>query len=261
MCWSTGRAPMAQPPGSETARLAEARQQRARAPGSRRASSSPARTAPRASVDARRRRASPSTRPRRRARRRRPFAQQLEHGRHVVQLRHVGQRQRLGASAAPRRGSAAPRSWRRRSRPRLRGARPPRIRSLSMVMSLGLEDDAGREGLGGHGLHCTRHPPPPQRAPRAIQWWCGCGRAGVPLGGGERLHRQRVDLLAHSIAQRRIDALVSLHPAGALERGGDDGGEEVPAVAFDLQVLASQPGGDEILRLRSAVGSAMAIQF
>ena len=30
-----------------------------------------------------------------------------------------------------------------------------------------------------------------------------------PLGGRQRLHRQRVDLLAHSIAERRVDALVA----------------------------------------------------
>jgi hypothetical protein len=72
------------------------------------------------------------------------------------------------------------------------------------------------------------------------------GRLGLPLGRGERLHRQRVDLSAHSIAQRRIDALVALHPRPALEIGGDDGGKEVPAVTFDLEMRAFEAGGNEI---------------
>ena len=68
----------------------------------------------------------------------------------------------------------------------------------------------------------------------------------MPLGGGERLHRQRVDLSAHSIAQRRIDALMALHPRLAVEIGSDDGGKEVPAVAFDLEMRAFEAGSDEI---------------
>ena len=71
-------------------------------------------------------------------------------------------------------------------------------------------------------------------------------RRGLPLGGGERLHRQRVDLSAHSIAERRIDALVALNPGSALEVGGNDGGKEVPAVAFDLEMRAFEAGSDEI---------------
>ena len=68
-----------------------------------------------------------------------------------------------------------------------------------------------------------------------------------PLSRGEGLHRQRVDLSAHSIAERRIDALVALHPRPAFEIGGDDGGKEVPAVAFDLEMRAFEAGGYEIL--------------
>ena len=55
-----------------------------------------------------------------------------------------------------------------------------------------------------------------------------------------------MDLLAHSIAQRRVDALVARHARAALELGRHDGGEEVPPVAFDLEVLAGQAGGDEV---------------
>ena len=69
----------------------------------------------------------------------------------------------------------------------------------------------------------------------------------MPLGRCERLHRQRVDLSAHSIAECRIDALVALHPRAAFEIGGDDGGKEVPAVALDLEMRALEAGGNEIL--------------
>ena len=68
----------------------------------------------------------------------------------------------------------------------------------------------------------------------------GGGRTGWtshsgPFGGGQRLHRQGVDLLAHSIAQGLIDPLVALDAAGALEFGRHDGGEEVPPVALDVR--------------------------
>ena len=39
----------------------------------------------------------------------------------------------------------------------------------------------------------------------------------LPLLGRERLHRQRVDLLAHALAERRVDELVALHAALAGE--------------------------------------------
>ena len=83
------------------------------------------------------------------------------------------------------------------------------------------------------------------RAAGVGQWWwvrrLGVSRAaGVPFGGGQRLHRKRVDLFAHSIAERRVDALVARDARAALELGRHDGGEEVAAVAFDLEVLAGQ---------------------
>src|SRR6478752_8519462 len=87
--------------------------------------------------------------------------------------------------------------------------------------------------------------------------WRRSGRvsgAGV-LGRGERLHRQRVDLLAHAVAEGAVDALVAGDPVRALELGGDDGGEEMAAVALDLEVLAGEVGGDEALDVaRGGVG-------
>ena len=81
-------------------------------------------------------------------------------------------------------------------------------------------------------------------------------RVAGALGRGERLHRQRVDLLAHSVAEGAVDALVAGDPVRALELGRDDGGEEMAAVAFDLDVLAGEVGGDEALDV-VGVGSAI----
>jgi hypothetical protein len=98
-----------------------------------------------------------------------------------------------------------------------------------------------------------RHRPPAARAAggsMVVRLCRSLGRKGLPLGGGERLHRQRVDLSAHSIAERRIDALVALDPTAAFEIGGDDGGKEVPAVAFNLEMRAFEAGSDEVSHFR-----------
>ena len=58
-------------------------------------------------------------------------------------------------------------------------------------------------------------------------------------------HRQRVDLLSHSIAQSRVHPLVSPHTCQAFEVARDDGGEEVPAIAFHLERDAVEPGSNE----------------
>ncbi len=55
-----------------------------------------------------------------------------------------------------------------------------------------------------------------------------------------------MNLSAHSIAERRIDALVALHARAAFELGRDDGGKEVSAIAFDLEMRAFEAGSDEI---------------
>jgi hypothetical protein len=63
------------------------------------------------------------------------------------------------------------------------------------------------------------------------------------------MHRQRVNLLAHSIAQGGIDLLVPGHARLAGKGVGHDRGKKMPAVAFDLEVLAAQAGGDELADL------------
>jgi hypothetical protein len=61
---------------------------------------------------------------------------------------------------------------------------------------------------------------------------------GAPFLWRERTHRKRVDLLAHALAERRIDQLVALHAAAAGELRGDDERLEMLAVARDFDVLA-----------------------
>lgn len=65
------------------------------------------------------------------------------------------------------------------------------------------------------------------------------------FSGGDRFHRKGVNLLAHSIAQGSVDPLVAAHARQAFEFSADDGGKEMLAVAFQLQVLAGQAGSDE----------------
>src|SRR5438128_2491918 len=70
---------------------------------------------------------------------------------------------------------------------------------------------------------------------------------GAPFLRREGAHRQRVDLFAHALAERRIDQLVALHAAAAGEFGGDDERLEMLAVARHLDVLAGEPGRDPLL--------------
>src|SRR5262245_13830955 len=45
---------------------------------------------------------------------------------------------------------------------------------------------------------------------------------GLPLLRGQRAHRQRVDFLAHALAERRVNQLVPLHAITAGELAGND---------------------------------------
>src|SRR5689334_8272162 len=63
----------------------------------------------------------------------------------------------------------------------------------------------------------------------------------LPLLRCERLHGQRVNLLAHAIAERRIHELMLLDARQARERGRDDDSLEVMAVTAYFDVLAGQP--------------------
>ncbi len=75
----------------------------------------------------------------------------------------------------------------------------------------------------------------------------GSLRRSGPFGRCQRLHRQRVDLLAHALTQGLVDPLVAAHPAQAFEFGRDDGGKEMAAVALDLQRVAGKSVGDVLL--------------
>jgi hypothetical protein len=66
-----------------------------------------------------------------------------------------------------------------------------------------------------------------------------------------------MNLLAHSIAEGPVDPLVTGDAARAFELGGDDGGEEMAAIALDLEVRAGKAVGNESLDLgRGGIGHA-----
>ena len=67
--------------------------------------------------------------------------------------------------------------------------------------------------------------------------------------GREGAHRQRVDLLAHPIAECRIDELVALHSALAAERFAHDQSLEMLSVAHDPYPGALKPLFDMVLDL------------
>ena len=202
MCWSTGRAPIAQPPGSET----RASPKRASSGPSTRIEARIVLTSSYgASVVRQPASASQSHRLARRARPPRPSG--------AAACSMVATSCRCGTlssapvrrrSAAPRTGSAARRSWRRKSRPR--------------------PASGGRRGSEFvHG-----------RSELALLL-----AAWPPIRRRQRLHRQRVDLLAHALAQRRVDELVT-RDARLPSNAGRRSAHEMPAVAVDLDVLAGQ---------------------
>jgi hypothetical protein len=68
-----------------------------------------------------------------------------------------------------------------------------------------------------------------------------------PLSGRQGLHRQRMNLLAHPVAQSFVDLLVAFDAAGTLELGGHDGGEEMAPVTVYRDVLADHAVRDVAL--------------
>src|SRR5471030_1102156 len=60
---------------------------------------------------------------------------------------------------------------------------------------------------------------------------------------GQGFHRQRVDFLAHAVAQRGVDQLVALDQTLADEGRRNDDGLEVLAVALHFEVGAFEAGG------------------
>jgi hypothetical protein len=61
-----------------------------------------------------------------------------------------------------------------------------------------------------------------------------------------------MNLGPHPVAKRSVNALVPKHPALAGELGRDDGGEEVMAIALDLEMVARQSCGDEATHVVSS---------
>src|SRR5687767_13185262 len=68
-----------------------------------------------------------------------------------------------------------------------------------------------------------------------------------PLFRRERLHRERVYLLAHAIAQRAVDELVLPHLGETAKARADDDRLEMVAVAGDFDVIALEALLDALL--------------
>src|SRR2546429_357697 len=67
--------------------------------------------------------------------------------------------------------------------------------------------------------------------------------------GGERAHRQRMNLPAQALPERRINELMALHPALAAEHLAHDERLEMLSVAHDAHLAALQPFFDVALNL------------
>ena len=157
----TGRAPMAQPPGRETSALSEARDQRPehqdrgahglhqlirrKALLHRRAID----LDPHALVD---------------GHGGAHAAEQLDRRGDVLQMRHVGDHDRIVGEQRARRGSAAWRSWRPKCAPRPRGARPP---GSAACPCQPLVRFFGGQRFDGERVNLTAHPARPEPCRRA----------------------------------------------------------------------------------------------
>jgi hypothetical protein len=101
----------------------------------------------------------------------------------------------------------------------------------------------GAGTAGGAG--CTTRSLPPRGVSVGVVRCRVSGRRGRPFGGRECLHRQRVDLGAHLVAERGVHPLVPLDTRQAVEISGHDGGKKVLAITFNLKVGAGQASSDE----------------
>ena len=132
--------------------------------------------------------------------------EQRLHRAHVVQARHVGSSSGSGVSSAAHRiGSAAFLAPETRTSPS--SGAPPSMTSLSIACA--------SSGYAGRA------------SPR-------------PFVRRERRHRQRMDLLAHAVAQRRVDQLVARTRAGRRIRALTISALEVLAVAADFDPVAGK---------------------
>src|SRR4029079_4681850 len=201
MCWSTGRRPIAQPPGSDT-----------------RASPQRASNGPSARIDAR-----------------------------IVFTISYGA---SGQSIVAAESVSAP------SSPSARtpiGASSERIVRTSLsfgtfVSTRGSEVSSAAQRIGKAAFLApeTRTSPcsgvPPVIASLSIGLALpGGGSPRAPLRRRQRLHRQRMNLLAHALAEHAVDELVLPHLAQAGERRAHEKRLEVTPVAVDRDVLADDP--------------------
>ena len=87
-----------------------------------------------------------------------------------------------------------------------------------------------------------------------------------PLLWRKRLHRQGMNLFAHSLAKCPVDNLVLLYPVLVPELGTDDDGFKMLAVAYDFDMFAGKAflnvgldgvGAEHGIRERLALGSQL----
>ncbi len=208
MCRSTGRSPIGAAAGQRHARLAEARHERAQRED-RRAH----RLHQLVGRDGLGRRcaASSSHRVRRALRLHAHALEELHHGarRRSAPARCETRNGAAVSSAAAMMGSAAFFAPATRTSPE--SGVPPWMDSFCMVTV--------KARRGGQGSSSARR----------------------PFVRGQGLHGQRVDLLAHAVAERRVDELVAAHAAQAREVGAHDDGLEMRAVAAHLDMGDGRP--------------------
>src|SRR6185503_1148840 len=204
MCWSTGRSPIAQPPGSDT-----------------RASPQRASSGPSARIDAR-------------------MVFTISYGASGQSILAAESVSPLGSPSACTPICASSERIVRTS-----------LSFGTFVSTSGSEVSSAAHRMGSAAFLApeTRTSPcsgtPPVIASLSID--ASLPRRSAPLRRRQRLHRQRMNFLAHALAQHPVDQLVLPYLAQAGEFRADDQRLEVPSVAVDRDVLADEPRLDRAL--------------
>src|SRR6185312_7073413 len=152
------------------------------------------------------------------------------------------------------------------TRPEARAFTPMRSRSFTMVRTSfrsgtlpiftgpAVRSEAARIGSAAFFAPATRTSPD-NGAPPRMDSFCivpsvsgplarALGSVRGPLRRGKCAHGQRVDLLAHPVAERRVHQLVAAHAREPLEGRAHDHRLEVRAVAAHLEVGALEARAD-----------------
>ena len=177
------------------------------------------------------------------------LAEQLHRRRHVVQVRHVADRDRLVGEQA-------------RGEDRQHGVLRAGDPDVAVQRFAAVDDDFGHWKLGsglGSGVR-ARDPSVPSIARRAFDDDCDSDvrsraiRLVIPrrsrrFFGRQRAQRQRMDRAAHELAERRIDHAVPRQRQLARERGTDHERLEMHAIGpadLDFRVGQALSGSDAV---------------